>query len=110
MVKKRDTSEQPRAAAPDETDGDAPALAPVDAPAEPRAEESAGKPKVPKEKVTYSLPVRLKRLIDSTAADLGIDPCELVARLMTPALKGCSRPTIPAHLRREFGQERESAA
>jgi hypothetical protein len=71
---------------------------------------STSRPKEPKDKVTYTLPRRLRRLIDSTAADLGIDPCELVIRLMTPALKGVSRPTIPAALRLQLGEDVESAA
>jgi hypothetical protein len=62
-------------------------------------------PSEPKEKVTYTLPRRLRRLIDNLAADLGIDPCDVVVRLMTPALKGASRPTIPAAIRAQLGED-----
>ena len=65
-----------------------------------------------KVKSTYSLSVRLKRLIDTTADDIGIDSSQLVEKLLTNALRGVSRPTIPAALRRQFdpGDDAEDAA
>jgi hypothetical protein len=68
------------------------------------------KQREPKEKVTYSLPPRLRRLVDSTAGDLGMVPGELVAVLLTASLKGVTRPGIPAEVRRRLGAEADSSA
>jgi hypothetical protein len=73
------------------------------------AEPSASRPKEPKVKATYSLSSRLKRLVDTTADDLDIDSSELVSRLLSAALRGVSRPGIPAELRRQLGAEPDPA-
>lgn len=110
MARKRDETAPPAGGQVDEV-MESPATVPlVEAATDRKADERWLGLDGPREKVTYSLPVRWKRLIDSAAGDLNMTSAELVVRLIAPALKGCSRPTIPKGLREQLGRKDEDAA
>ena len=64
----------------------------------------------PKRKLTISLKASKIRLLNALASELDMETCELVEALITPALKGCSRPTVTPALRSILATESRSAA
>jgi hypothetical protein len=81
-----------------------------DTPTDQRADKPTSRKREPKVKSTYYLPSKLKRLIKVVASDLGMDASQLVTKLLSQQLRGVSRPTIPADMRRHSAQDMESAA
>ncbi len=72
--------------------------------------QSPGKRVTRKVKKTWSLDEELVRRIEIAAASLGVEECDLVAKMIAPGLRGLRLPTVPSDLKALFPAERTSAA
>jgi hypothetical protein len=79
-------------------------------PSDDQAGTPSGKKVIRKVKKTWSFDERLARKVEIAAKSLGIEECDLVAKLIAPALKGVTLPTLPTDLRSLFAPKTKSAA
>jgi hypothetical protein len=89
---------------------EAPAVPPVEFATEENPDKASGGHKVRKVKRTFSLSDRLSSRIDSVAAALKVDPCDVVERLLGPALAGVRPATVPEALKGTIAPKGRSAA
>jgi hypothetical protein len=89
---------------------ESPAVPPVEFATEESHDKTASGQRAKKVKVTLSLSERLASRIFSVAAALKVDPCDVVERLLGPALAGVRPATVPEALKGAIAPKGRSAS